>query len=129
MDYSQYIPRGHYTRNEDLERYFRAMMWYGQVPFNVYADEKTREPDIKQVTRALLMTYTLFLEKDGIPDATLWENIYDPTVFYVGKTDDLTIYDFKSLMLEVFGTDPDINGFMDDSYRVKLKAICDGWKP
>ena len=41
IDYSQYILRGHYTRNETLERYFRAMMWYGQVPFNVYADEDT----------------------------------------------------------------------------------------
>jgi hypothetical protein len=125
IDYSQYILRGHYTRNETLERYFRAMMWYGQVPFNVYADEETREPDIKQVTRALLMTYTLFLEKDGTPDATLWENIYDPTVFYVGKTDDLTVYDFKSLMLDVFGTAPDINKFMDDSYKAELKKAID----
>jgi hypothetical protein len=26
-DYSQYIPRGHYTRSEKLNRYFKAMMW------------------------------------------------------------------------------------------------------
>src|SRR5690606_20487213 len=93
MDYSQYTPRGHYTRSEDLQKYFRAMMWYGQVPFNVYTDEESKELDLEQVTRALLMTYALFLENGGTPDAALWENIYDPTVFYVGKTDDLTIYD------------------------------------
>jgi len=30
-DYSQYVPRGHYTRSEALERYFKAMMWYGRL--------------------------------------------------------------------------------------------------
>lgn len=31
FDYSQFIPRGHYTRSEGLKRYFGAMMWLGQV--------------------------------------------------------------------------------------------------
>jgi hypothetical protein len=30
-DYSQYVPRGHYTRDEQLQRYFRTMMWYGRI--------------------------------------------------------------------------------------------------
>ncbi|MCK4310868.1 MAG: DUF3160 domain-containing protein, partial [Methanomicrobia archaeon] len=34
-DYSQYVPRGHYTRSEDLERYFKAMMWYGRIMFRL----------------------------------------------------------------------------------------------
>ncbi|HID07344.1 MAG TPA: DUF3160 domain-containing protein, partial [Armatimonadetes bacterium] len=29
FDYSQFRPRGHYTRNENLKRYFKGMMWYG----------------------------------------------------------------------------------------------------
>jgi hypothetical protein len=32
-DYSQYVPRGHYTRSEKLKRYFKAMMWYGRMAF------------------------------------------------------------------------------------------------
>ncbi|MEA3255233.1 MAG: DUF3160 domain-containing protein, partial [Candidatus Altiarchaeota archaeon] len=32
-DYSQYIPRGHYTRSERLKRYFKSMMWYGRIAF------------------------------------------------------------------------------------------------
>ncbi len=32
-DYSQYVPRGHYTRNETLKKYFMAMMWYGRMMF------------------------------------------------------------------------------------------------
>ncbi|MCF7885434.1 MAG: DUF3160 domain-containing protein [Candidatus Marinimicrobia bacterium] len=32
-DYSQYKPRGHYTLNLKLERYFKAMMWHGRQTF------------------------------------------------------------------------------------------------
>ena len=39
-DYSQYKPRGHYTRNETYGRYFRAMMWYGRMPFTLHSDNE-----------------------------------------------------------------------------------------
>ena len=29
-DYTQNIPRSYYAGEESLERYFRAMMWYGR---------------------------------------------------------------------------------------------------
>ena len=32
-DYTQYIPRGHYTKSESLEAYFKSMMWYGRMTF------------------------------------------------------------------------------------------------
>ncbi|MBP5792523.1 MAG: DUF3160 domain-containing protein, partial [Spirochaetaceae bacterium] len=32
-DYSQYKPRGHYTKNERLKAYFRTMMWFGRINF------------------------------------------------------------------------------------------------
>ena len=31
IDWSQFKPRGHYTRSPTLRRYFRAMMWLGRV--------------------------------------------------------------------------------------------------
>lgn len=30
VDFSQYIPRGHYSKSTKLKRYFRAMMWLGR---------------------------------------------------------------------------------------------------
>jgi len=30
-DYSQYVPRGHYTKSEKLKNYFQAFMWYGRI--------------------------------------------------------------------------------------------------
>ncbi|MGE5629601.1 MAG: DUF3160 domain-containing protein [Caulobacteraceae bacterium] len=88
LDYSQYKPRGHYTRSEELKRFFKAMMWYGQAPFPLYQKGDVRNEE--QTLQALLITYTMLLE-DG-NDLTRWSNIYEPTSFYVGRTDDLNIF-------------------------------------
>lgn len=111
LDYSQYKPRGHYTRSDDLKRYFRAMMWYGQGPFPLYKvkDNGEKERNIEQTLQALLVTYCVFLDKGGSNDIELWEGIYDPTNFYVGASDDLTLYHYKDLLISVYGENPDIN--------------------
>ena len=35
LDYSQFIPRGHYTTNDTLTVYFKAMMWQGWTIFTM----------------------------------------------------------------------------------------------
>ncbi len=35
VDFSQCKPRGHYTDSPELERYFRAMMWFGRTDFRL----------------------------------------------------------------------------------------------
>lgn len=110
LDYSQFKPRGHYTRNKDFEKYFKAMMWYGTAPFPLYKDNNgNKERNIEQTMQALLITYSLYLDNKGEQDIDLWERIYNPTVFYVGKTDDLSIYHYKELLVKVYGENPDLN--------------------
>jgi hypothetical protein len=106
-DYSQYIPRGHYTRSEELKKYFRTMMWYGRLTYRLRDDFETR--------RALLMTQTLrtATAADGTPAVTLWQNIYEPTAFIVGKADDLSFFEYGGLMDAVFGANPDPRSFAD----------------
>jgi len=121
MDYSQYTPRGHYTRNHDFERFFKAMMWYGQVPFPLLIDKDgVVELSVPETLQALLVTCSIFTNGSGEADTTLWENIYDPTVFYVGKADDLTIYDYKDLIVKVFGREPDLETFTDSDKLARL---------
>jgi hypothetical protein len=107
-DYSQYVPRGHYTRNETRQRYFKAMMWYGRINFRLKELDETRS--------ALLIAQALSqLEIDGEPASGIWERIYEPTVFFVGATDDLNIYDYQNLMTEVYGAVPEApDAFLDD---------------
>lgn len=120
LDYSQYRPRGHYTRNQFFEIFFKAMMWYGQAPFQLLDDAgQLVVPDTLQ---ALLITCCIFSNGSGKPDIELWENIYDPTVFYVGSADDLTIYHYKEMLLKVYGGSPDPETFTDSS---KLKMLLD----
>jgi len=114
IDYSQFTIRGHYTRNHDFERYFRAMMWYGLVPFPLSDSEGNINSE--SIVRSLLFTYSVFLPSEREEqDIDLWENIYDPTVFYVGKADDLTIYDYMDLLIKVYGETPDPDSFSDMS--------------
>jgi hypothetical protein len=108
-DYSQYIPRGHYTLSPELEMYFRAMMWYGRLTY--------RLKDVMEVQRALLITQALrtAVSPLGNPALTMWQNIYDPTVFIVGKADDLGVYEFGAVSDAVFGVNPDPKLFADEA--------------
>ncbi|MBN1998085.1 DUF3160 domain-containing protein [candidate division KSB1 bacterium] len=113
-DYSQYIPRGHYTRTDSLKRYFKTMMWLGRMSF---ACELVADPVSRDATRrALLLIQAMHHLKDnGIGSFQLWDNIYQPTVFFVGKSDDITIETYFPMAEELYKLElsPDI--FADDS--------------
>jgi len=87
-DYSQYIPRGHYTRNEKFERYFKALMWFGRIDFKLKPGKQ--KPAIKHgrkmTLQAILMADALLRDQEAYG---LWKSIYEPTAYFVGKTDDL----------------------------------------
>ena len=77
-DYSQYIPRGHYDKSEALKAYFKSMMWYGRISF------RFKEAD--EVRSAALITIAL----NNPETKKSWDKIYQPTVFFVGASDDVT---------------------------------------
>ncbi len=108
-DYSQYIPRGHYTRSPELEKYFRAMMWYGRMTY--------RLKDSQETQRALLITRVLrsTTSPKGNSAISLWQQVYDPTVFIVGKADDLGVYEYGVLSDKVFGEDAPLTSFADQA--------------
>ncbi|MHC1755734.1 MAG: DUF3160 domain-containing protein [Methanosarcina sp.] len=115
-DYSQYIPRGHYTTSEKLTNYFKAMMWHGRMslllrPDMITAEESTAkesaaEKSEKQArirtTQALLISDHFDRDKD-LRDR--WDIIYDVTAFYVGFSDDLGPYEYAKALDTVFGND------------------------
>lgn len=108
-DYSQYVPRGHYTRSEALQRYFRAMMWYGRLTFRLRDNFETQ--------RALLVVQALRTAQagDGAPAVQLWRDIYEPTVFIVGKADDLSYFEYGALSDQIFGVDAGPQAFAGDA--------------
>ena len=105
-DYSQYVPRGHYTRNEVLKKYFKSMMWYGRMMFRLRPTDA--EQGYRETLQALLIVQAMhnnWFKCDKCANSAIssWETIYNPTTFFVGKTDDLNIYDYTNLMREVYG--------------------------
>ncbi len=91
-DYSQYIPRGHYSKSEDLKRYFKTMMWYGRITFRLKSED--------EVKSAILVNLALGQNNTNY---TNWEKIYEPTNFFVGKSDDITFYQFTDVIKQVYG--------------------------
>lgn len=78
VDYTLFLPRGHYTSSPELERYFRAMSELGQQAF--YLGDPAS-------LRVGLLAARVVSSGDL---ASLWHQIYDPTAFLVGVADDYT---------------------------------------
>ncbi|WP_240740905.1 DUF3160 domain-containing protein [Deinococcus sp. Arct2-2] len=91
-DYSQYVPRGHYTRSETFKRYFRSMMWLGRINLRAQNASETR-------TAALL---THLITQNGEAQK-LWARLYDPTALLVGKSDDLDYRQYAAALKQVTG--------------------------
>ncbi|MEF3692135.1 MAG: DUF3160 domain-containing protein [Candidatus Moraniibacteriota bacterium] len=87
-DYTQYGPRSHYGENPILRSYWRSMMWFGRQNFFAKSEELTRDA----INIVLLMESTSMMSN--------WEDIYIPTSFFVGESDDLGIYDYKKIMFD-----------------------------
>lgn len=95
VDFSLFKPRGHYTRNADLERYFKAMSLLGQEGASFIASEH----DGVVTVDAASMQFALLLSR-AMDDTTTerdWESIYEPTAFMVGLADDYTPYEVSVL--------------------------------
>ncbi len=111
-DYSQYVPRGHYTRSEALKRYFRTMMWFGRMGFLLKGSISwgpdgaalisPHDADI-QTLQAMLLARSL--QDVQVGDRTgleIWDRLYRVTAFYVGLADDLTPYDYLWAIDQIF---------------------------
>lgn len=97
-DYTQYIPRGYYEGDEKLEKYFRAMMWYGRIHF------KQEEEDMDR--SALLIAKAL---DDNSEAYQLWESIYAVTSFFAGASDDLGVCEYAPVIRKAYGEDAAID--------------------
>jgi hypothetical protein len=117
-DYSQYIPRGHYTRSETLERYFKTLMWYGHTAFFI----NPRDPDITEEEAVSLTRRAVLVSSSLTGEAKqAWMAIYEPTSFLVGRADDITVDDMQSILGDVFGTSqPEPDALADES---KIAAV------
>ncbi len=127
-DYTQYIPRGHYTLSEDLTAYFKSMMWYGRMTFRL----KTRDPEVgKAETRAaLLLVHALRnATVDSRPAEEVWLDLYNPTAFLVGRSDDLTAFQYQDVIDEIYGADPTLETIANEDLLETFITAADELPP
>ncbi len=108
-DYSQYKPRGHYTRTEKLEQFFKAMMWYGRMSFRLHPSDGQ---GINETRQAVLIALGL---AQVVENANNWANIYEPTVFFVGSADDLIYTDYLAMIGKIFSSPIPLETFENSS--------------
>ena len=92
IDYSQFKPRGHYTTSPQLTRYFKAMMWYGFMGFDLK----------KQPEEAALIADLLMKNKDLM---ALWQKNYELTAMYSGESDDISVPQMQDALKSLKGKD------------------------
>ncbi|MDF1539793.1 MAG: DUF3160 domain-containing protein [Candidatus Thorarchaeota archaeon] len=115
-DFSQYTPRGHYTRSEALKKYFKVMMWFGRIGFRLYPhddwilQEANEERGRNETAQAILLTVALMDSSSVFPESGManqtWTNIYDTSSFFVGVSDDLTPFEYMKMIESIYGRNP-----------------------
>jgi len=131
-DYSQYVPRGHYTRSEQLKRYFRTLMWYGRMAFLLKGAENwgpmgealisIEDAKIQTMQAVLLATSIEEVKVGERSGRQIWDRLYAVTSFYVGLADDLTPYEYLGALNKVFGSSFVATDLLDEDKFFTLKV-------
>jgi len=131
-DYSQYVPRGHYTRSEELQKYFRALMWYGRMAFLLKGAENwgptgdalisVYDAKIQTMQAVLLATSIEQVQVGERTGREVWERLYAVTSFYVGLADDLTPYEYLDAVNKLFGSNFEPAELADEDNFFALKV-------
>jgi len=106
-DFTQYKPRGHYTRNESFRRYFRAMMYIGRVTFRLpFAGDTVL--GVRLTRRAILMAEAMesAVTDSGPSPKELWRRVYETTTYLVGSSDDILPDQYYTLARRLAGDLP-----------------------
>jgi len=111
IDFSQFQPRGHYTRSEEFERYFRAMIWLGRIDFRV--------EDPRQLLDAYLIWRSV--EKGGV--RAEWEDMDKIIGLMVGEPDAMNLRGIAMLMEEAGVNAPE--DLLDETIRNRVLSIMD----
>ncbi|MBA4063699.1 MAG: hypothetical protein C0501_08300 [Isosphaera sp.] len=92
-DFSQFKPRGHYTKSQVLKNYFRAMMWLGRVDCGWHVlppvDTKAVKADSDRELRDAILFCELLAATDG---TKALKSMDDVIGFMVGRSDNLSVF-------------------------------------
>ncbi|MFW9969233.1 MAG: DUF3160 domain-containing protein [Candidatus Odinarchaeota archaeon] len=116
-DYSQYKPRGHYTKSEILMKYFRLYKWLARIPF--FFDDYIGYPLLQispesmiksaiEVTWILKNTTINYLDGQ-ISGFEIWDTIMDFLYVIMGPPNSVTPKHIDSYCMKIIGNNWNLN--------------------
>lgn len=117
FEYSLFRPRGHYTRNDNLKRYFRTMMWLQTVPL--------RSDNPFDMLKANILAVEICDNLDNPRLCSLYKKLTEPMNYLMGMPDDVSIEQVNKIISDI-GTceiDPNELGVKVDEIAEKQTRI------
>jgi hypothetical protein len=102
IDFSQFTPRGHYTRAPELTRYFQAMMWLGRTEIYLIAPKSDDAcvPSAEDVQRQIILSVLVHEAAKEADAYGLLDEIDGTIRALVGESDNVTLPNIDELMRE-----------------------------
>ena len=125
-DYGAYSPTGHYSGDEDLENYYRAMTWFGRVHFKL----SDREHGFIPSRSPLIITQALrHAQIDGKTAAEEWAAVHEAITYLIGPSDDAGPIQYSTLMDQTYGPRATIISVKADDLWQTFLQISQGLPP
>jgi hypothetical protein len=120
VDFSQFLPRGHYAGMADLEKYFRAVMWLGRIELTLLGTNPTTGTT-ELFRRSVEGAFAL----RGLMDADAlarWRGIDATVRAFVGEPDSMAAPDVDRLKSDLRLTGDDLSAVSDDALAAAIVA-------
>jgi hypothetical protein len=104
-DFTQYEVRGHYLGDPQLEKYFRALMWYGQYPIFVPRNDEHYQWSAPHIDEAA-MVYIRDTLKSNPQIYENWLLMYNVTSALVGESNSINLLNLEVALHNAFGEAP-----------------------
>jgi len=113
LDWTQFIPRGHYAKSQRLTQYFKTVMWLSRVAFRLrpqdfsYDDELNLERGRNETAQAILLCAAMrqlssVYPIDSSGPTRQWATVFDTISFFIGASDDLSLYEYQAIIDSVY---------------------------
>lgn len=100
VDTSQFVPRGHYEGEPELENYFRAMMWLGRIDLRLIETLPDGTPVLRRAQYDATLQLRALMD-DAATDQ--WTKIDAALQAFVGESDCLVVPELDQLIEDLGG--------------------------
>lgn len=99
IDFSQFTVRGHYTQSEQLQKYFRAMMWLGRIEMYLIAPVNSVPPENDENIQRQTIDAVLVCEAVRLAgvESSIAE-VEEILRYFVGESDNVTLSNLETLL-------------------------------